>query len=89
MRQTAPEGRGPPSYFSRNTLAHASYTQLFLAHMQITNLTSIFVILLYGYYNFASENLMLFPLIGNDIPHTSKNASACGVTHIGPEGNYI
>ena len=41
MRRTAPEGRGPPSYFPRNTLARISDSLLFFAHLQIANLTSI------------------------------------------------
>lgn len=48
MRRLAPEGRGPPSYSSCNTLARVSFSQLLLAHMQTRIIAIYVVILLYG-----------------------------------------
>ena len=47
-RLAAAEGSGPPSYFSRNTLARVAYSQLFFKHTQTRIIVMYVVILLYG-----------------------------------------
>ena len=48
LRRTAAEGSGPPSYFSRNTMARVSYSRLFIAISKTRILHLYVVILLCG-----------------------------------------
>ena len=75
MRRTAPEGRGPPSYFSRKTEKEILITSpqspalsLYIRHPKIAPFS---------------------PLSEKGIPHTSKNPPACADTHIGHEEKHL
>ena len=71
MQRTAPEGRGPPSYFS--LICRTRIIHLYVANLKPADIISPY------------ETRALFPNLGKGIPHTSRNASACGDTHIGHE----
>ena len=57
-------------------------SQLFLAHMQITNLTSICCHPLYGWFNFAIRNTHAFSSYWKrHSPHFKKRFRMCGYSH--------